>query len=414
MKLEIISIGDELLVGQTINTNAAWMGGELSRIGASVDRCVVIRDEESEIVNAIDNAFNRVDVVLVTGGLGPTKDDITKKVLCKYFDTKLVEDKSVLANIKQLFESRNREMQEVHYLQALVPETAIALNNIHGTAPGMLFKKEGKLLVSMPGVPYEMKYIMSSHVLPYLDKHFNLDALYYKTLYTVGIGESWLASEIEDIENSLRSEGVALAYLPSPGQVRLRLSGKRTQEIEEKIHAYASKISQRIPKYCFSDKDEDLAYVIGNILRSKKKTLGTIESCTGGALASSIVKNSGSSDYFLGSIVSYSNEVKADVVGVDREVIVREGAVSQEVVEQMALKGLEKLKVDYTIAISGIAGPDGGTIEKPVGTIWIAIANGNQVISRRFQFEQDRNRNIKRSMLAGLNMLRCELLEINY
>lgn len=414
MKLEIISIGDELLVGQTINTNAAWMGGELSRIGASVDRCVVIRDEESEIVNAIDNAFNRVDVVLVTGGLGPTKDDITKKVLCEYFDTKLVEDKSVLTNIKQLFESRNREMQKVHYLQALVPETAIALNNAHGTAPGMLFKKEGKLLVSMPGVPYEMKYIMSSHVLPYLDKHFNLDALYYKTLYTVGIGESWLASEIEDIENSLRSEGVALAYLPSPGQVRLRLSGKRTQEIEEKIHAYASKISQRIPKYCFSDKDEDLAYVIGNILRSKKKTLGTIESCTGGALASSIVKNSRSSDYFLGSIVSYSNEVKADVVGVDREVIVREGAVSQEVVEQMALKGLEKLKVDYTIAISGIAGPDGGTIKKPVGTIWIAIANGNQVISRRFQFEQDRNRNIKRSMLAGLNMLRCELLGINY
>lgn len=414
MKLEIISIGDELLVGQTVNTNAAWMGREISVMGGSVDRCVSIRDDEKEIIRAIDDAFSRVDVVLVTGGLGPTKDDITKKVLCDYFETKLVRDEKVLSHIQTLFASRGRNMQEVHYLQAMVPENATALTNIHGTAPGMLFTKNGKILVSMPGVPYEMKYIMSTHILPYLDTHFDLDALYYKTLYTVGIGESWLASEIEDLETSLRNDGVSLAYLPSPGQVRLRLSSRRTDEMISKVESYAASICKRLPEYCYGDSTDDLAKVVGDILLEQGKTMGAIESCTGGALSSAIVKNAGSSNYFVGSIVSYSNNIKAEVVGVDAELIEKKGAVSQEVVEQMAVNGREKLKVDYTIAISGVAGPDGGTEDKPVGTVWIAIGTGNGVISRKFQFEQDRSRNIQRSLLAGLNMLRCDLLKINY
>lgn len=414
MNIEIISIGDELLVGQTINTNAAWMGREISMIGGSIHRCVCIKDDREEIVRAIDEAFSRVDVVLITGGLGPTKDDITKKVLADYFGTTLVQNDEVLSHVKSLFKSRGRKMQDVHYLQALVPESATVLSNMHGTAPGMLFKSQEKVLVSMPGVPYEMKYIMSTHVLPYLQSNYTMNALYYKTIYTVGIGESWLAKEIEDIEDDLRSRGYALAYLPSPGQVRLRISGAKSAENKAAIDLIAKNIYERLPQYCFSLMEEELAKVIGNILLDQGKTMGAVESCTGGELASSIVRFAGSSSYFLGSIVSYDNSVKHNLVGVDESALNEWGAVSQKVVEQMAEKGREKLGVDYCIAISGIAGPDGGSEDKPVGTVWIGIAGDHVLRSVKYQFELDRGRNIQRSVLTALNMLRCELLKINY
>ncbi len=413
MKAEIIAIGDELLIGQTVNTNAAWMGAQLAASGISIEYCTVIRDERNAMLDAFDRAMSRVDFVLVTGGLGPTKDDITKDVICEFFGTELVENSDVLEHVIALFASRGREMQEVNKQQALVPAGCDVLSNIHGTAPGMWLECDGKILVSMPGVPYEMKYIMTTHVLPRLTERFELNALYFRTLHTQGIGESSLAERIEDIETEMRSKGVALAYLPSPGLVRLRLSGPQEERIIGLIDTYIELIKERLPRYVFGEGDTDLPHVIGDLLRERNLTLGTVESCTGGSLAAAIVTVPGASDYFLGSVVSYSNAVKQRVVGVSPLSLAHEGAVSQEVVEQMAVGGRQLLDLDYCIALSGVAGPDGGSEEKPVGTVWIALAGPNGVESKHFLFEKDRQRNIKRSVWTALNLLRCELLEIN-
>ena len=413
MKVEIISIGDELLIGQTVNTNAAWMGAELSGVGFTVEYCTVIRDLGIDMLEAFERAMSRVDIVLVTGGLGPTKDDITKQVLCEFFQCELLENKNVLESVKKLFASRGKEMQAVHYEQAMIPSVSEALENQMGTAPGMWINSGSKVLVSMPGVPYEMKYLMSVHVIPRLIKIFQPESLYYRTLQIQGIGESWIAEKIEDIETDLRSTGLGLAYLPSPGLVRLRFSGSSNKNVTQQIARYVDEVKRRLPVYVFGEGKVELQEVVGLLLRERNATLSTAESCTGGSVASAIVSVSGSSDYFVGSIVSYSNSVKIESLGVEKSALDSEGAVSKVVVEQMALGVKKRLNTDYSLALSGVAGPDGGTDDKPVGTVWIAVAGPRGVRSKCFLFEKDRQRNIQRSVLTALNMLRCELLEIN-
>jgi len=410
--VEIISIGDELLIGQTVNTNASWMGEQLSKIGANVARCVVIKDDYDEMCLAFMSAFERSDIVLVTGGLGPTEDDFTKQVLCDFFETELVQNEDVLKHVTDIFSHNNREMLEVNRLQAMVPESAEVLFNAQGTAPGMLFTDElGKILISMPGVPYEMRYVMTEHVLPRLASDYDMKSLYYETIQSQGIGESYIADRIQGIENSIRSEGLGLAYLPSPGGVRLRLSGLPSEK--ELIQKYVKQLSDFLPQYVFGYGDDTLSEVVGKLLKNKGLTLGTVESCTGGAIASAITSVSGSSNYFEGSIVSYSEKVKMDLVNVPQEIIEEHGVVSLEVVEEMAKNGRDILKTDYCISISGYAGSSDDLDEDSVGVICIAIAGNERVLSKRFKFEKDRSRNIRRSVLTALNLLRCELLKIN-
>lgn len=413
MKVEIISIGDELLIGQTVNTNASWMGRKLADLGASIEYCTVIRDQRSAILEAFRIAMDRVNVVLVTGGLGPTNDDITKDVLCEFFNVELVQNEKVLEHVRSLFSTRNRPLLDVNLRQALVPETCKVLHNAMGTAPGMLMERDGKMLVSMPGVPYEMKYIVETHLLSLFKERFSLKSLYFRTLQTQGIGESYIAQRIENMEDEMRSNGIALAYLPSPGAVRLRLSSEVSDENYALIDAFVTQIKALMPQYVFGEDDDSLSAVLGKLLTERGQTLATVESCTGGALAASIVSVSGSSAYYEGSIVSYSNEVKSNVVDVRAETIEQHGVVSREVVVEMATNGRKILGTDYCLALSGIAGPDGGSEEKPVGTVWIGVAGSERVLAKKFQFETNRERNIQRSILTALNLLRCELLEIN-
>ncbi len=413
MKVEIISIGDELLIGQTVNTNATWLGTEFSLRGGSVYHTTVIRDVKADILEAIDRAFSRVDVIIVTGGLGPTKDDITKYTLCEYFDTELVINEEVLARVRGFFEARGREMLEVNNKQAEMPEKARVLKNEMGTASGMWFDHEGKVLISLPGVPYEMKHLMTERAFPLLMEQFEMKAIYHRTLQTQGIGESYLAERIEDIETDIRNNGFGLAYLPSSSQVRLRISSERSELNEIKIEGYLKQIEDRLPRYVFGREQDRLSEIIGNWMLKNKKTVGTVESCTGGAIASEIVSISGSSEYFLGSMVTYSYELKSKLVGVNMDDIKNDGAVSESVVRQMAEGGRKALGVDYCIAASGIAGPNGGTEDKPVGTVWIGIAGPEGTSAQKFLFGDQRDRNIERTVLTALNLLRCEVLKIN-
>lgn len=413
MKVEIISIGDELLIGQTVNTNATWLGTEFSLRGGNVIHTTVIRDVKADILEAIDRAFSRVDVIIVTGGLGPTKDDITKYTLCEYFNTELILNEEILARVRGYFEARGREMLDVNIKQAEMPEKARVLQNDMGTASGMWFDHNEKVLISLPGVPYEMKHLMSERAFPLLTEQFDMKAIYHRTLQTQGIGESYLAERIEDIETDIRDNGFGLAYLPSASQVRLRISSERTELNERKIAGYLQQIEERLPQYVFGRENNRLTEIVGNWLLSNKKTIGTVESCTGGAIASEIVSVSGSSEYFMGSMVTYSYELKSKLVGVNMNDIQKDGAVSETVVRQMAEGGRKALGVDYCIAASGIAGPNGGTEDKPVGTVWIGIAGPENTFAQKFLFGDQRDRNIERTVLTSLNLLRCEVLKIN-
>lgn len=413
MKADILSIGDELLIGQTVNTNASWLGKELSSRGIRIMQTTAIPDDKELIKNAISEAFERSELVIITGGLGPTKDDITKYTLCDYFETQLVMHEPTLRKIEDFFAQRNRPMLEVNRKQAELPKDCEILNNNYGTASGMWFNKKGKIVISLPGVPYEMKGIMLEEVFPRLKNRFELKSLYHVTLMTQGIGESFLADRIKGWEDKVRKAGLGLAYLPSPGMVKLRLTSYEGEERKSEIEAYFSEIENQFPQYVFGANDVQLTEVLGELLREKGMRLGTVESCTGGALAASIVSVSGSSDYFTGSLITYSNDLKnllVDVHQVDLEVF---GAVSKEVVEQMASNGIKKLGVDICISTSGVAGPTGGTEEKPVGTVWIAIALKNKVLSQMFRFGDNRERNIQMTVLTALNLARCEILGIS-
>jgi nicotinamide-nucleotide amidase len=412
MNAEIVSIGDELLIGQTINTNASWLGQECSKLGIRIVQVTSIQDDKSVILKTVDQAFERADLVLVTGGLGPTKDDITKYTLCEYFETELELHIPTLRRIEDFFTRRNRPMLEVNIRQAELPKSCEILENTNGTAAGMWFNHNGKVLVSMPGVPYEMKGIMNDHVFPRLKERFQLKALYHQTLLTQGIGESFLADQIRDWEDEVRSKGLSLAYLPSPGMVKLRLTSYEGAARKEEIASFFSLLEQRFPQYVFGKENDTLSLVLGNLLRDRNLTIGTVESFTGGALAQGIVSVPGASDYFKGSLLTYSNELKMKFADVTHENLEQFGAVSQQVVEQMAVNGRKHLGVDVCVATSGIAGPDGGTAEKPVGTVWLAVATKNELVSRRFQFGDDRERNIQMGVLSALNLVRCNILGI--
>jgi len=412
MKAEIITIGDEILIGQVIDSNSAWMANELNLIGIAVKQVTSISDNKDHIMKAMDNAITRADIILMTGGLGPTKDDITKQTLCEYFDTHLVLNEDSFSNVKRIFESRGVNVTELNKAQAELPANCTPLENKFGTASGMWFETKGKLFVSMPGVPYEMRAIMTDHVIPKLKYHFNPPAIVHKTVMTTGIGESFIADKIAGFENNL-PDHIKLAYLPKPGIVRLRFSGtgNNKDQLQKEINEKISELVQLIPKYVYGFDNEPLEKVIGELLLKCKTTLSTAESCTGGYIAHLITSIPGSSNYFKGSIVSYSNEVKAGLLGVSADTLEQQGAVSEQTVTEMAQAVRSKLKTDFSISCSGIAGPDGGTEDKPVGTVWIAVASEKEIKTQHFLFNDNRERNIQRTAYSSLNMLRKMLLK---
>lgn len=410
MKAELISIGDELLIGQTVNTNAAWLGKELSFRGVQVCNGVTISDKKEVILDALDVAVKRADLVIITGGLGPTKDDITKHTLCEYFEKELEINKEVLDRVEAFFKQRNRPMLEVNVQQAALPIGTEVLHNYHGTASGMWFEKSGVIVISLPGVPYEMKGIMMDEVFPRLQDQFGLSSIYHKTIHFQGIGESFLADQIQDWESSVRDEGLGLAYLPSPGIVKLRLTSLKGEVDAKKMDEYFDTLKKQFPINYFGEGEITINEVVADLLINNNKTVGTVESCTGGNLAASFVSLAGSSSYYKGSFLTYSNELKELLVGVSRKNLATKGAVSEEVVIEMAEKGRLKLGVDFCIATSGIAGPDGGTEEKSVGTVWIALASSDGVVAKKFLFGNNRQRNLDMAVLTALNLLRIKLL----
>lgn len=408
---EIISIGDELLIGQVINTNASWMAQELNLCGISVHQISVVSDAREHILQSLEEAHQRVDIILITGGLGPTKDDITKGVLCEYFETELEFHEPSFHQLESLFAKRGWSMNNLNRQQAYLPASCTAVVNHNGTAPGMWFEKDGKIYISMPGVPFEMKPMMSDFILPELKMRFSADAIYHKTILTQGVGESFLAEKIADWEDQLPRQ-IKLAYLPQPGIVRLRLTGKSKDynQIKEQVEAEAEKLRLLIPDLIFGYNQETLEAICGELLLKHSETLGTAESCTGGYIAHRITSVPGSSNWFRGSIIAYANDVKISELGVSSNAIQQQGAVSEPVVRQMAAGLRKKLQTDWAIAISGIAGPDGGSPEKPVGTIWIAISGPGRTIARSFLFGNSRERNIILAANSALNLLRKEIL----
>ena len=416
MTVEIITIGDELLIGQVVDTNSVWMAKILNDNGFKVVRKVTVGDEAEDIMKAIDDARKKVSIVLITGGLGPTKDDITLKTLCRYFESTLRFSNEVYANIERLFMKNGRVMNELTRNQAMVPDKATVIQNDMGTAPCTWFEQNGGVLVSMPGVPYEMKWLMENEIVPRLKKKFNRD-LYIKhqTCMVTSYSESALAMKLTDFENNI-PPFVKLAYLPQSGIIRLRLSAYYEDKIaaEETVLALTKKLEEILEGDIIVEEDKPLEVLVGEYLRLKNLTAGTAESCTGGMIASKLTSVAGSSDYFLGSVVSYANEVKQSMLGVSENDLKMYGAVSRQVVEQMAKGALKALGCDYAVSTSGIAGPGGGTPEKPVGTIWIALANKEKVISKEYCFAitTTRENNIQRATNFALLMLLEELRSI--
>lgn len=409
MNIEILAIGDELLIGQTINTNASWLGQELSKIGARVTRSVVIADDKQRIIAALDQCYPETDCIIITGGLGPTKDDITKHTLCEYFDTKLEIHQPTLAKIEAYFASRNRPMLESNIQQAALPIACEILTNNYGTASGMLFEKNGRFYVSLPGVPYEMKGIVTEELIPRLIKRFQLKAMFHYTILTQGIGESFLAEQIADWEDRIRQRGFSLAYLPSPGIVKLRITSFNGVEDKAEIMDFFAELSERLPEAVFGFEHDSLPEVVGKLLKNLGRTIGTVESLTSGLLAQQITSVSGASDYFMGSLLTYSNDLKHRLCDVSIDAILSNGAVSEKVALEMAEKGREKLGVDVCVSTTGIAGPTGGTIEKPVGLVWVGLSTPEKTIARKFQFGDNRERNIQMTVLSALNWVRFEL-----
>lgn len=409
----IITIGDELLIGQVIDTNSAWMAQELNRAGITVSRRVAVGDERNAIWEALDEAIQKTDIILLTGGLGPTADDITKPLLCEYFGGKMVLNQSVLNHVTYLFEKVfNRPMIERNKKQAEVPDVCTVLHNANGTAPGMWFEKNGKVVVSLPGVPFEMKGLMTAEVIPALLKKFTVQQILHRTLLTAGIGESFLAERIKEFENNLPAS-IKLAYLPSYGMVRLRLSatGFAREELSTLIDGKFTALQDLLADVLVTNLDQPMEQVVANLLTSGQKTLATAESCTGGYIAHLLTTMPGSSKYFLGGIVSYDNQVKQDLLDVSPESLQSDGAVSESTVRQMVTGALNHLKTDYAVAVSGIMGPDGGTEEKPVGTVWIAVGNSREIITQRFRFRFERRRNIELTAVNALNLLRKFIID---
>ena len=408
---EVLSIGDELLIGQTVNTNAGWMGEQLSLIGVRPISVRTIGDDRAEILDAL--AASRCDIVLITGGLGPTKDDITKEALCSFFGTKLVRHPDIEARIAAFFESIGREPLEVNRAQADLPEACTVVPNERGTASGMWFEKDGRVFVSMPGVPYEMKSMMSKVVLPKLVERFQPPVIVHRTVLTTGLGESHLAVRIAAWEDSLAQEGIKLAYLPSPGVVKLRMSTYANNDeagAKQRVDRKANELYALVPELIFGEGADKLERVVGAMLRERGHSLSLAESCTGGFVSHLITSVPGSSAYYTGGVVSYANAVKMEELGIPSDMLELNGAVSQPVVERMAAGVRGALRTHWSIAISGVAGPDGGTEEKPVGTVWLAVAGPDGISSRKGYFPGSRDLVIQRSAIAALDLLRHRIL----
>lgn len=412
MRAEIITIGDEILIGQIIDTNSSWLGQELSKLGIQVIHRTSVSDNAQAIVNALNSAKQRADVIITTGGLGPTKDDITKHTFANYFNTELVLNQEVLNWVRDIFKKRNLPMVDSNNAQALVPANCELLFNRSGTAPGMWFDEDGKVFISMPGVPFEMKVIFEEQCIPRLQKRFTLPVIIHRTILTCNIGESFLALKLENIENNLPPH-IKLAYLPAVGMVRLRFSGSHTHyaTLKDEIDEILTEVYNTIGEHIYGEENDTLEHVVGLLLKSNNKTLATAESCTGGYVSHLITSVPGSSSYYKGSIISYANEVKENELGVSTQILKTQGAVSEACVTQMAIGVRKKLNTDYAIATSGIAGPDGGTAEKPVGTVWIAVSGPNATIAKQFNMGDNRERTIQRSAIQGLDLLRKMLLE---
>jgi len=406
MLAEIITIGDEILIGQIVDTNSAWMAKQLNLIGVSVKQVTSVSDDEQHILEALELAEKRADLILITGGLGPTKDDITKKTLAKYFNMGFRNDTAALEMVRQIFEKYKRPLLDINIQQADVPDGCEVIVNKNGTAPCMWFEQNNTIFVSMPGVPYEMMYLMDDEILPRITSRFKLPFIVHKTILTANIGESFLAKEIEEIEDSLPAH-IKLAYLPKLGQVRLRLSAKGDNETELKkeVEVYARQIISKVNKFVVTDEDIPLEKAILDLMKSKGLTLSTAESCTGGYIAHLITQHPGCSAVYWGGAVAYAYELKESILGVNESTLNTFGAVSEQTVTEMAEGAIKHFKTDYAIAVSGIAGPDGGTEEKPVGTVWIAISSKHKTVAKVFNFSNKRIQNIERSAASAMGML---------
>ncbi|MDX1956580.1 MAG: competence/damage-inducible protein A [Chitinophagaceae bacterium] len=409
----IITIGDELLIGQTIDTNSAWMAQQLNKEGIWVRYRIAVGDVWDDIWSAIDQELQRSSIVLITGGLGPTADDITKPLLASYFQGKMIVNQEVLQHVTQIFTRLNRPLLERNLKQAEVPDTCTVLQNARGTAPGMWFEKEGKVVVSLPGVPHEMKGLMTEEVIPRLIRQFKFPAILHRTAFTAGQGESFIAERLNDLEGALPPH-IKLAYLPNYGMVRLRLTarGENKDELAVEIENWFAQLREKVKDILVSDEDKGLEEVLGEVLMKKGKTMSTAESCTGGYIAHLITSIPGSSAYFQGSVVSYANSVKEGLLDVSSETLSTLGAVSEETVKQMVAGVLQKTNSHYALATSGIMGPTGGTAEKPVGTVWIAAGDRENVITSQLKLRFDRKKNIEITAQMAMDLLRRFILGI--
>lgn len=413
IKTSIITIGDELLIGQVIDTNSAWMAQHLNRAGFSVSRRIAVGDIVDDIRNALDEEIHSADIILITGGLGPTADDITKPLLCQYFGANMIINNEALENVKYLFqEVFKRDLTERNLKQAEVPDNCIVIQNKRGTAPGMWFEKNGKIFVSMPGVPHEMKGMMETYVIPSLQNRFDIPIISHRTLLTFGVGESFIADLVKDFEDSLPAN-IKLAYLPNYGLVRLRLTanGEHKADIEKELNLKFQGLQQLVAEFMVTNEDEKMESVVGKLLLAKNKKMCTAESCTGGYIAHVITSVPGSSAFYDGSLVTYSYQAKEDLLQVKNKTLVDKGAVSEEVVLEMAKGALQNIGSDYVIAVSGIMGPGGGMPGKPVGTVWIAVGDKHNISTQKLHFRFERELNIQLTAVNALNLLRKFILK---
>ncbi|MBC8052722.1 MAG: competence/damage-inducible protein A [Sphingobacteriaceae bacterium] len=406
MLAEIITIGDEILIGQIIDSNSAWIAQRLNECGIRIKQITSVSDDKSHILEALNAAAQRAQLIIITGGLGPTKDDITKTTLAEYFNVGFKRDEATLQTVAKIFERYNRPLLDINIRQADVPENCTVLLNKNGTAPGMWFEHQNRTYVSMPGVPFEMMYLVEEEVIPKIKQHFQLDSIVHHTILTAGIGESFLAEQISEIETSLPAH-IKLAYLPKLGQVRLRLSayGGNEEELKTEISLYVEKIVAAVPEYVVATEDKPFEQAILDFMEQRRLTVSTAESCTGGYLSHLLTQHAGSSAVFLGGGVTYSNNLKTQILGVLPDTLQNHGAVSEQTVREMAQGALTNFGSDYSIAISGIAGPGGGTDDKPVGTVWVAVAGKNRVITKKFLFGNRRKQNIERAAINALILL---------
>jgi nicotinamide-nucleotide amidase len=413
IQAEIIAIGDELLIGQTINTNAAWLGEQLNAIGIRVGRSVVISDQKQEIIAALDEASMRSQIIIMTGGLGPTKDDITKHTLCAYFNTELQMNDEALARITEFFTRRGLPMLETNRQQAALPAACRVIQNHRGTACGMWFEKEGRVYISMPGVPYEMHGMMEEEVFPSLTAFFKRPIIRHRTVLTTGVGESFLANQLSDWEHMLDERKIALAYLPSPGQVKLRMSSysEEGRDVARDFKECEAALHHIVGEHIYGYDKDTLQSVVGELLRQSGATVSVAESCTGGTLARLITSVPGSSDYFQGGVIAYQNEVKHRLLGVSPELIGKHNVVSEEVALAMAEGARASLKSTWAIATTGVAGPGGGTDTHPVGLVCVAVAGPTGAIAATLRLGKRRENNMDMAAQGGLNLLRKEILK---